>query len=504
MWVADMERHLGGAELPSTMEKWAKHCIFCVPRRLRIGGGNAFKPQTVTLGPFHHGDAALRPMEEHKRRAVAHLLRRAGRTLGEVAAAVEEVAGELEDAYAGLHAKWRGRNRGKFLEMMVADGCFLLEVMRNDSRLQDWGKDVPAGETSRQHEHEDYPYAPSDPIFGPHAIEHIAAFIQRDMLMIENQLPLILLKKIVTAERGKAPSDSWINALVLKFLCVDEDCVAEAGPALGLHPLDLYRRSLLRQSTRRAQEVSNQDNHITLCCLPTTTTGREIRLMQYLPNIRENEQVTCCNRAKKKKPPAAPRSAQKLWEAGIRFIRSETNFLNDASFSSCSRRLRMPRVMLDDSTEHKYRNVMAFEALYDAGAGGNDVTAYVMFLKDLVDSADDVELLREKGVLSHDLAGSDWAVVRLLNRLTRDVAKINKSTLCYVHKDVEDYCDHSLRVFIFRSWAKLKTTYLSSPWAFIGLVVGIFLLGTDITQTSYAVMSYELAKKQSFNMTSGR
>jgi hypothetical protein len=59
----------------------------------------------------------------------------------------------------------------------------------------------------------------------------------------------------------------------------------------------------------------------------------------------------------------------------------------------------MPRVMLDDSsTGHKYRNAMAFEALY---GGGNSVTAYVLFMNDLVDSAADVELLlRKEGVLA--------------------------------------------------------------------------------------------------------
>lgn len=113
-----MERQLERAELPSTMEKWSKHCIFCVPPRLRTGN-NVFRPRTVALGPFHHGDTALLPMEEHKHRAVRHLLRRAGRSLGEVAAAVEEVAEELKDAYAGLGPQWRGWNRGKFLEMMV-------------------------------------------------------------------------------------------------------------------------------------------------------------------------------------------------------------------------------------------------------------------------------------------------------------------------------------------------------------------------------------------------
>jgi hypothetical protein len=106
----------------------------------------------------------------------------------------------------------------------------------------------------------------------------------------------------------------------------------------------------------------------------------------------------------------------------------------------------MPRVMLDDSTEYKYRNLMAFEALHAAGAGGNDVPAFVLSMRDLVDSAADVELLRKKGILDHEIAGGDRAVVSFLNRLTRDVPKINKSELCRIRREMEKYS-------VNKSWA---------------------------------------------------
>jgi hypothetical protein len=185
MWVAEMEKKLDGAEPPVAWKKWPKHCIFRIPPRFRTTRGNAFKPQTVALGPFHHRDPDLVPMEEHKRRAVWHLLRRAGRSLAELAAAVEDVTGDLEDAYAGLGPEWRGSkdNRGKLLEMMVADGCFLLEVMRGESG--------------------DYP--PADPVFGEHAVRHIKSFVQRDMLMVENQLPLLLLHRISSVAESTNP-----------------------------------------------------------------------------------------------------------------------------------------------------------------------------------------------------------------------------------------------------------------------------------------------------------
>jgi hypothetical protein len=160
-----------------------RHCIFRVPPHFKVIHGNVFTPQTVSLGPFHHGrSAALRSMEEHKRRAVRHLLRRAGNgnTARDLAAAVEAVAGELEDMYdeEGLGSEWRSgvESRGRFLELMVTDGCFLLEVMWR--RFDD--------------------YAPGDPVFSRHAAAHIVAFVQRDMLMVENQLPLLVLLKIAS------------------------------------------------------------------------------------------------------------------------------------------------------------------------------------------------------------------------------------------------------------------------------------------------------------------
>jgi hypothetical protein len=175
---------------------------------------------------------------------------------------------------------------------------------------------------------------------------------------------------------------------------------------------------------------------------------------------------------------------------------SVTPCLDDVHFDMGTRVLSMPEVMLDDSTEYRYQNVMAFEALH-AGTG-NDVTAFVLFVRDMIDSVADVVLLGRKRILKHDLAGGDAAVVRLFEQLTKDVAKIGKSRLCRIRRKVETYCaEDSWRVFIFKSWSKLKNTYFTSPWAFIALAVSVFFLATDAIQAVSAIMSYELAKKSS-------
>jgi hypothetical protein len=234
-------------------------------------------------------------------------------------------------------------------------------------------------------------------------------------------------------------NEASINKEVLKFLGVNH--AGAAAGRLGLHPLDIYRRSLLGSAPRGRSHVTP------------------------LNNDDDDDELE------------APRSAQKLWEAGIRFRRSRTDLLDDVDFDRVGKRwLDMPRVWLDDSTEHKFRNLMAFEALHAGGGTGNDVTAFVLFMKDMVDSVADVARLRAAGVLRHDLASSDRAVVRLLHGLTKDVAKIGESRLCTVRDEVERHCRASWRVFVFESWANLRNTYFTSLRGTVALTVSVFLL----------------------------
>uniref|UniRef100_M8BT24 Uncharacterized protein n=1 Tax=Aegilops tauschii TaxID=37682 RepID=M8BT24_AEGTA len=309
----------------------------------------AYQPQVVSLGPFHHGDRDLRPMEEHKHRALRQLLLRANRPLDNFVAAVEEVVEELEGAYMDLDTEWRadGGGRERFLAMMIFDGCFLLEVMRCTAAD---GKQV--GD-----------YAHNDPIFSPHGILYMVPYIRRDVLMLENQLPLLLLQKLVEVESGKPSNDDFINRMVLKFLAQSSG-TRPAGIGLGLHPLDVFRRSML--------------------------TGKHHK-------IRSPQDIEDDN--------AIIRSAVELYEAGIQFKPSKTLSLHDIRFRRGT--LSMPTVSVDDSTEYMFLNMMAFERLH-AGAG-NDVTGYVFFMDNIIDSAKDVALLSSKGIIQNAI-GSDQAV----------------------------------------------------------------------------------------------
>ncbi|KAL6851940.1 hypothetical protein ACP4OV_020125 [Aristida adscensionis] len=425
-WVAEVEEAVrDAAAAAEESARWRGQSIYRVPACIKDLNRKAYQPQVVSLGPFHHGEPHLLPMDAHKRRSLVHFLRRARRPLADFAAAVADAGERLEGAYEGLgdecHA---GGGEGRFLELMVTDGCFLLEVMRTASG---W---------------EANDYADDDPVFSAHGLLYTVPYIRRDMLMIENQLPLLVLDRLLAVETGKNENDELINRMVLMFLSPTAWPLA-TGVGLALHPLDILRRSLL-----------------------------------YGP--------TPSPRAPRPPPPSAPpgdiiRSAVELYEAGVRFKRSQTSSLLDIRFRGGT--LYLPPIAVDDTTEYMLLNLMAFERLH-AGAG-NDVTAYVFFMDNMVDSARDVALLTARRVVQNTV-GSDKAVAKLFNGLSRDVVLEPQSALDDVHREVNAYCRKP-----WNRWrANLVHTYFRSPWSFLSLAAAVFLLVMTVMQTVYTVLQY--------------
>ncbi|XP_020106742.1 UPF0481 protein At3g47200-like [Ananas comosus] len=427
-WVVDVRNRLKDVNLSAEMEQWGKHSIYRVPSCIKDLDPKAYKPQVVSFGPFHHGEAHLQPMEEHKQRALMHFLRRPNVPFefDDLVAAVYEVVQPLQDAYQKLEEVFS--NKDRFVELMIVDGCFMLEVIR-----------VTAGRSSD--------YASNDPIFSRHGVLYTVPYIRRDMLMIENQLPLLVLEKLIAVETGKPMNEDLINRLVLKFLSPASRPLA-AGLGLGLHPLDVFRKSMLQSPPRGLR-----------------------RRTTFEPASSE-----------------IIRSAVELYEAGIRFKKSKTESLRDIQFKHGV--LSLPVIVVDDSTEYMFLNLMAFERLH-VGAG-NEVTSYVFFMDNIVDSSKDVSLLNSRGIIQNAI-GSDKAVAKLFNSLSKDVVLDPESSLDDVHRMVSEYCRKP-----WNMWrANLIHTYFRSPWAFLSLAAAIFLLVMTIMQTVYTVMPYYQSKSSS-------
>ncbi|KAG5520660.1 hypothetical protein RHGRI_033293 [Rhododendron griersonianum] len=232
-WAMKVEDELK-LMLPTTetaeMQQWNKQSIHKLPECFKDLNKKAYKPQFVSFGPYHNGESHLHPMEKHKRRALLHFLKKSRKPLASYIAALAKVAPNLKDSYDSLDYFWGGDDG--FLMMMILDGCFMLEVLRT------WT-------SQRTH---DYSY--SDPIFSAHGKLHIVPYIRRDMMMLENQLPMLLLTTLLAVENEETQQDEEsVNKLIREFCFPNPWFPLDFRIGKCLHLLDVYRSSLLMEDT---------------------------------------------------------------------------------------------------------------------------------------------------------------------------------------------------------------------------------------------------------------
>ncbi|CAA2969826.1 UPF0481 At3g47200-like [Olea europaea subsp. europaea] len=325
-WIIKIKNELDSMAGSTTeVAHWKKRSIYREPPTVIELNKKAYKPDTASLGPYHHEEDHLKAMEKHKHRALLHFLKRSGKPIEDYVNALAEVVDDLKDAYDQLDSKWR-LGTEEFLKLKILDGCFILEIMRTCTSA--WND-----------------YDPNDPIFSDHGRLYIVPYLKRDMLKLENQLPLLVLEKLAEIE------ERIVIRLILNFF--DQNRVKNMGKCL--HILDVYRKSLLEEPDKN---------------------------VDHKPHQGEDQII---------------RSATELNEAGIQIEKSETKSLKDISFHRGV--LKLPPIMVDDATESTYLNLIAFERLHVNA--GNEVTSYIFFMDNIIDSAGDVSLLHSSGIIQH-------------------------------------------------------------------------------------------------------
>ncbi|KAG0485995.1 hypothetical protein HPP92_008090 [Vanilla planifolia] len=435
-WVMDIENKLAAtyaAKPYEEEERWKNPSIFRLPPFIRKMKQEVFTPQVVALGPYHHHNPQLTPLEPHKERAFHSFLRSAGKPLGDFVSAMDKVVQQLQDSYYELEAEWK--NQDKFLKLMITDGCFMLEVMRlNPEYCQK--------------------YAQSDPFFGSHALQHKVPYIRRDMMILENQVPLLVLQKLVCVEKDVSDeaAETEVTKLILGFLSpkmymeVMNELSSHVHSLHGLHALDLYRRSILFVPARLKD--------------PPTTRGP---------------------------PPTSSmlmRSAMELNEAGITFMLSTSPAFTAIKFDSRRGILTLPQITVDDSTEFEILNMVALEHLH--AASGSEVSSFVVFMDALLDSGKDVQLLHRHGVI-HNGLGSDKDVAKLFSSMGREVIVSHGGSLGWVQLQAENYCRRS-----WNRWrALLMHQYFRNPWSSISVFAATLIILLTIVSTIFSILQWK-------------
>ncbi|KAF8026784.1 hypothetical protein BT93_F3304 [Corymbia citriodora subsp. variegata] len=426
------------------------------------GDDKAYVPQIVSLGPYHHGKAHLCQMNWHKWRCLHRILERSNGKIDRYLESVKKVEKRARACYEGTISM----SSDDFVKMMILDGCFVIELFQGDSRgFAELG------------------YCPNDPIFSSKC--RSMPMIQRDMIMLENQIPLFILDALFSIQHHglfclqqcHPHQEGAIAKLALRFfdpLKPTKGCqTINSSNRLEFDPLpnqgelpclELFRRSLLHP-----KQVPDQDK---VPCLKLFWR----RLLDLGPkragieaSSQERQQLIHC--------------VTELREAGIKFRERKTDRSWDIQFKDGI--LWIPRLHIDDGTRSLFLNLIAFEQSH-VNCSDNIITAYIVFMDHLIDSPEDVRHLHQRGIIEHWL-GSDAEVADLFNRLCKEVVfDLNDSYLSELTKRVNEYSSRKCN----RWRASLKHNYFSNPWSIISFIAALVLLALTFLQSFYAVYGY--------------
>ncbi|XP_023535324.1 UPF0481 protein At3g47200-like [Cucurbita pepo subsp. pepo] len=290
--------------LPDDLERKGNGAsIYRIPDHIKKVHPKAFKPKRVSFGPYHHGELHLSPMEKMKHLALRYFERRCGLCVEDIVNELWDMLEDLQRSYDKLDDEWK-KKPTKFLEVMILDGCLMMQVLLEDT-------DVSKFTTTD---------------------------VLRDMLLLENQLPMKLLDKLYLMSMPE--HNKKVKSLVWEFRNLPTDVKKTLLERDYSHLLDMYRAELVFYKGNEWKPL--QRSHLGM--------GHEIQL------------------------------ATRFHKAGIKFKKGCN--LMDVYFDRKRGVLSLPFIEMNAHIESGLLNAMAFEKLYGID---NIVDSFVILMGNLME-----------------------------------------------------------------------------------------------------------------------
>lgn len=168
-------------------------------------------------------------------------------------------------------------------------------------------------------------------------------------------------------------------------------------------------------------------------------------------------------------------SVAELAYAGIKLSPTKGD-LSTIEFNVDKATLHLPVISLDVNTDIVLRNLVSYEA--SIGSRPLFFARYIELMNGIIDTEEDVKLLREKGIIMNHLK-SDKAVAELWNGMTRSIRLTRVARLDKLVEDVNEYY-HSRWKVKMRNFMR-RNVKCGSTWDCAALlVVVLFLFGVGL------------------------
>ncbi|CAJ1940858.1 unnamed protein product [Sphenostylis stenocarpa] len=213
--------------------------IFRVPEKLVEANEKMYIPGTVSIGPLHHGKDGLKYMEDRKWHYLFTLLNRQSNQLETSLHECVNALSDLEKPARNFYAEELNLRSNQFMEIMLVDGCFIIELL-----LKYALKGIRRC---------------GDPIFvTPGMLNRVRC----DLILLENQIPFFILQRLFPIVLIQVQHDQTLTLSELtiiffrKMLPRDREFVNEKFSQEGFHLLDLIRQCYLPNYARVVSKKS--------------------------------------------------------------------------------------------------------------------------------------------------------------------------------------------------------------------------------------------------------
>lgn len=314
--------------------------------------------------------------------------------------------------------------------------------------------------------------------------------ITRDILLIENQVPFFVIKLIYDVLAYGKTINVPLTETLAKYM---EDVLQyyPTGIKESNRPTEFYHLlhlcHIYFEPTRRI--VQHGEYHVQDRRLHSLVR----KCVKYFKLSNQHENVNLLanhqpNDLKDSKHMSRWRRAVQYYEAGVQFVRKEISnhdphSLLDIAFDRGV--LEIPSLPIDDKTCTIFRNCVAFEQA--CPEAGNYLTAYIVFMSQLMSTAEDVTLLCRKGIVMHHMR-CDADVSKFFGKLGKNV-DFDMSGNYYL-KPLCHFLEAHYQNRIKRWMAWLWKNHFSNPWLTLAVVAAAIVLICTILQTWFSLLSY--------------
>ncbi|KAJ8617598.1 hypothetical protein MRB53_013784 [Persea americana] len=485
--------------------------IFTVPKTLLSDKAEAYVPHLVAIGPYHQKQLDLYPMMRYKissAKRTQKVLKT--RQIRDVVQHFREMEYRIRACYDKF-IDFSGETLGW---MMAVDASFLLEY------LQTYTKVVTFTEV-------------------PNYMSHLVdcsrrksghQTILRDIIMLENQIPLFVLKEFLSFCQIEKPNE--FLAETLKDICKVLSPIKSMGnfPSRNeelferSHLLDLLYHTLLPCSKGEGMvviEIEDQEEKkhalddkgdrkeafssvltrlASLLSAPTrylkqAAISKEFSVLVKLP-WQVAKKVTHSSKGKTienlvalveevteevdmidaKEPPideiVIP-SVTELSNVGIKFCPTKGG-LNATKFDKGTATLFLPPIVMDENSDVVLRNLVSYES--SVAPEIMALSRYIELMNGIIDTEEDVKLLKESGIILNHLKG-DMEVANMWNSMSKSVNKTKVPVLDDAIESINTFYFAKLKVKV----ACIMKKYVFNSWkCLVFLAANFFLLLTTV------------------------